>query len=108
MIDSIVPIVGLIVLLFILLWWWWVKKKEEKPKERVSLINRLKGKNRREFLENISYLIIFISAILIFMGILTGSFIQGFVLLASFGSFLVLIGIIIFIISQFLETKKVE
>lgn len=79
------------------------EKVEEKPKEKVSLINRLKGKNRREFLENISYVIIILSSVLIFIGILTGSFIQGFVLFASFGSFLVLIGIIIFIISQFIE-----
>ena len=81
------------------------EKIEEKPKERVSLINRLKGKNRREFLENISYTIIVLSSVLIFIGILTGSFIQGFVLFASFGSFLVLIGIIIFIISQFIEER---
>jgi predicted phage tail protein len=79
------------------------EKVEEKAKERVSLINRLKGKNRREFLENISYTIIIISSVLIFIGILTGSFIQGFVLFASFGSFLVLIGIIVFIVSQFIE-----
>lgn len=82
------------------------EKVEKKPK--VSFLNRLKGKNRKDSLENMSYLIIFISAILIFIGILTGTFLQGFVLFASFGSFLVLIGIIIFIISQFLETKKVE
>jgi len=81
------------------------EKVEEKPRKRVSLINRLKGKNRREFLENISYVIIILSSVLIFIGILTGSFIQGFVLFASFGSFLVLIGIIIFIISQFIEEK---
>jgi len=80
------------------------EKVEEKPK-RISFINRLKGKNRREFLENISYTIIILSSVLIFIGILTGSFIQGFILFASFGSFLVLIGIIIFIISQFIEEK---
>lgn len=82
-----------------------VAEKVEKKPERISLIDRLKGKNRREFLENISYTIIVLSSVLIFIGILTGSFIQGFVLFASFGSFLVLIGIIIFITSQLIKEK---
>jgi len=81
------------------------EKVEEKPKKRISFVNRLKGKDRRESLENISYVIIVLSSVLIFIGILTGSFIQGFVLFASFGSFLVLIGIIVFIVSQFIEEK---
>lgn len=63
----------------------------------------LKGKNTQEFLENLSLVILIVSAFLVMIGIGLGSFVQGIVFLGSFGAFLILVGIIVYIISQFLE-----
>jgi len=81
-------------------------KIEVKHKEKFNFKNWIKGKSKKEHWENISFTIIVFSAILIFMGILLGSFIKYTVFMASFGSFLVIVGIIIYIISEFIgETK---
>jgi len=77
-------------------------KTGEKPKERFSFKSWLKGKSRKESWENVSFTIIVFSAVLIFIGILLGSFIKYTIFFASFGSFFVMIGIIIYIISQFI------
>lgn len=66
----------------------------------------MKGENNKQFIERLSYLIIFIAAGLIFVGLLLGSFIKYTVFLAAFGSAFVLIGICIYIISQLIEEKK--
>ena len=63
----------------------------------------LKGKNRSEFLENVSFIIFALAAFLVMIGIGLGSFVKGFVFLGSFGAFLILVGIIVFIVSKFLE-----
>ena len=83
----------------------------EKPVERkrrfsFSFKGLFEGKSTKERLESWSFLIIILSAVLVSMGIGLGSFVQGTILLASFGSFIFMIGIIIFIISQFLEEVK--
>ena len=91
-----------------------VEQKEETPKEekpvekkeeiRISL-TRL-GKNNKEVLENISFIIILISAIMFSIGIGLGSFIQGTLFLSVFGSFFIMIGIVIYIVSQFMRLKN--
>ncbi len=58
-------------------------------------------------LGDLSYKILVLSAALIFIGILLGSFVIGFVYAAAFGAFLAVIGIIIFIISE-LKEKPVK
>jgi len=50
--------------------------------------------------EELSYKIIFLSALMIFVGLLLGSFIKYTVLLAMGGSFLLLVGLILYIISR--------
>lgn len=65
----------------------------------------LKGKDRQENLENISFVILAAAALLVMAGIGLGSFVYGAVLLAMLGAFLVLVGVIVYIISQFLEKK---
>jgi hypothetical protein len=64
------------------------------------------GKNTKEVLENVSFFIIVISAIAVSVGIGIGSFIQGTVLIAVTGSFFVMAGIVIYIISQFIEVNN--
>ncbi len=74
--------------------------------ERKKFNEWLKGRSRQEHLENISFVVLVIAALLVVIGIGLGSFIYGTVLLAMFGAFLILAGIIIYIISQFLEKKE--
>jgi hypothetical protein len=86
-------------------------KVEEKPKEEQKTEERkegfnfkkwLRGSNKREFIENISFLIIVISAIMVSAGIGLGSFVQQTVFLAIIGAFFVMVGIAVYIISQFI------
>ena len=65
----------------------------------------LKGGSKQEHWENISYTVMFTSAFLIFIGLLLGSFVQYVVYLGAFGSFLLLVGISIYIVSQLIENK---
>lgn len=74
--------------------------------ERKKFGEWLKGKNRQENLENISFVILAAAALLVVVGIGLGSFVYGTVLLAMFGAFLVIVGIVIYIISQFLEKNQ--
>jgi len=82
-----------------------VEKKPEEIKKKFNFRKWLKGKNKREYIENISFVIIFISGILVALGIGLGSFIQGTILMASFGAFFVMVGIIVYIISQFIGVE---
>jgi hypothetical protein len=75
----------------------------EKEKRRFNFRKWLEGNNRKEYAENISFVIIVISGILVALGIGLGSFIQGTILMGVLGSFFVMLGIIIYIISQFIE-----
>ena len=61
------------------------------------------GKNKKE---SLSYKIITISAVLIFLGILLGSFIQGTIYLAALGALLLMAGICIYIVSQLIENTE--
>jgi hypothetical protein len=77
--------------------------KPEKVKKRFGFRKWLEGSNRKEYVENISFVIIVISGILVALGIGLGSFIQGTIVMGILGSFFVMIGIITYIISQFIE-----
>jgi len=68
--------------------------------KEIKKLFAIKGKTIEETLENISFLIIVFSAILVSIGIALGSFYKGVILLASLGSFTLLIGIIIFVIAE--------
>ncbi len=63
----------------------------------------IKGRNKQENLENISFATLVVATFLVIIGITLGSFIYGTVLFAMFGAFLILVGIVIYIISQFSE-----
>ena len=78
------------------------QKTEEPKQEKKRFDLKIKGSNKKETLENVSFLIIVISAFMISAGIGFGSFIQGTVFIAVFGAFLVMVGIIAYIVSQFL------
>ncbi|NIM47341.1 MAG: hypothetical protein GTN40_04265 [Candidatus Aenigmarchaeota archaeon] len=82
------------------------KEPVEKKSEEVKINLTRFGKNKRDVLENISFIIILISAIMFSVGIGLGSFVQGTVFLSVFGSFFVMIGIVIYIISQFMRVKN--
>ncbi len=53
--------------------------------------------------EELSYKTILLSAVMIFAGILLGSYVKYTVLLASVGTFILLVGIIFYIISQLVD-----
>ena len=74
--------------------------------ERLNLMKKLKGDSTREYIENISFAIIVISGIMLSAGIMLGSFIQGTIFIASFGSLFVLIGIVTYIASQFVGVNN--
>jgi len=79
-----------------------VEKKQEEHKERFNFKKWIKGSNKRESAENISFLVIVVSAIMVSAGIGLGSFVQGTVFIAVFGAFFVMVGIVVYIISQFI------
>jgi hypothetical protein len=81
-----------------------MEEKIEKPKKALFK-SIFSGETTKERLENWSYLITIISGVLVAIGIGIGSFIQGTVLIASFGAFFFMVGIIIFIASQFMGDK---
>lgn len=71
---------------------------------KFDLKKMFKNKKREEKLENLSFVLIGISALFLIVGISVGTFIPGFpVALAIVGSFLVVVGIVIYIISEFLK-----
>lgn len=64
---------------------------------------KIEGKTKWE---TISYWTIIASAVLIFFGILLGSFVQGTIYFASLGSILLMLGICIYIVSQIIERTE--
>ncbi len=75
-------------------------------KKRPKFMIWLKGKNRQEFIGNLSYVVILASAAMLFIGIGLGSFVQYVVFLGAAGALLVLIGIILYIVSQLMAPAK--
>ncbi|MBN2203291.1 MAG: hypothetical protein JW700_03860 [Candidatus Aenigmarchaeota archaeon] len=74
--------------------------------ERKSIHSKLKGSSRKEYVENISFMIIVLSSVMVASGIFLGSFIQGTVFIASFGSMFVMVGITVYIVSQFIGVNN--
>ncbi|MFP4116033.1 MAG: hypothetical protein ACLFTQ_02410 [Candidatus Aenigmatarchaeota archaeon] len=69
-----------------------------------DFMNWLKGENRREMVENFSYLLIVVAAVLTVIGLGAGTFVSGLpVLMAIIGAFLALVGIVLYIVSEFLR-----
>jgi len=81
-------------------------EEHHEHKEKFNFQKWIKGSNKSEYIENISFVIILISAVMFSSGIILGSFIQGTILLSVFGSFLVMAGIIVYMISQFIVVKN--
>lgn len=69
---------------------------------------RIKGTTTAQTLENISYLLIIISAVAVAIGIGLGSFVRGTIYIAVAGAALFLPAIAIFIISQLLQGEEEE
>ncbi|MFH0928827.1 MAG: hypothetical protein V1818_00550 [Candidatus Aenigmatarchaeota archaeon] len=81
--------------------------QEEKPTTNKSGIHkRIKGNSRKEYIENISFMIIVLSSVMVASGIFLGSFIQGTIFIASFGSMFVMVGITVYIVSQFIGANN--
>lgn len=78
----------------------------EEKSEKSGLRSLLSADTTKGRLENWSFIITVISGIMVALGIGLGSFVQGTVYIASFGSFFFMIGVIVFIISQFAEEVK--
>ncbi len=78
----------------------------EKRSEEIKINLTRFGKTNKQILENLSFLIVLISSVLFFAGIGLGSFVQGTIFLSAFGSFFIMIGIIIYIISQFMGVEN--
>ena len=74
-------------------------------KKESKFMKWLKGSNGKDYVENFSYVIIVLSTILISIGLLGGSFVTGVVYSAIIGVAFLLVGIVIFISSQFMEVK---
>lgn len=64
----------------------------------------IKGKTMGKTLENVSIATIIVSAVMVVLGIAVGSYVPGFpVMLAMGGSFLAFMGIIVFVIGEFVQ-----
>ncbi len=61
----------------------------------------LKGDSRRKLMENLSYCIIILAAVMVVVGLGIGTVYPGLpVLVAIVGSFLALVGIVLYILSE--------
>src|SRR3989344_8917432 len=69
-------------------------------KEKFNFLKWVRGKNTQEFLENGSYVLMVVAAVLVSGGLLVGSFVPGVVIIASIGAFILLPGLVIYVISQ--------
>ena len=80
-------------------------------KEKFNFLKWVRGKNTQEFLENGSYVLMVVGAVLVSGGLLVGSFVPGVVIIASIGAFILLPGLVIYVISQLMlpdENKEGE
>ena len=82
------------------------EKNQETKNDEIDLSGVFNTKGIRAKLENWSFIVTVISGLMVAVGIGLGSFIQGSIFIASFGSFFFMFGVIIFIISQFFEEVK--
>ena len=80
------------------------EQKTEKHEEHEKKTEKVR--NRKEVFENVSFYVIVISAIMVAAGIGLGSFIQYTIVISVLGAFFVMVGIVIYIASQFMEESK--
>lgn len=66
----------------------------------------LKGRNRSEYYEHLSFVMISIAVGFVWIGMLLGSFVKYTVYLAAFGALLLLPAIMLYIASQLMEVKN--
>jgi hypothetical protein len=66
----------------------------------------LKGGNKSEQLEHVSFLLIFAAVAMVWVGFLFGSFVKYTVFMAAFGALLLLPAVVIYIASQLMEGKN--
>ncbi len=65
---------------------------------------KIKGETAGETIENVSIIIIIISALMVTIGIGIGSYVPGIpVVMAMAGSSLVIVGIVVFVVSEFVK-----
>jgi hypothetical protein len=57
----------------------------------------------RQLIENIDYLVIVVSAIMVSAGIGLGSFVPGTIILSVLGSFFIMVGIAVYLLLQLKE-----
>jgi len=70
----------------------------------MNLKGWFKWETKADKVESLSFILIIFSAVLTFVGISVGSFVPGIpVALAIIGAFLVLVGIVLYIISEFMR-----
>ena len=67
---------------------------------------KIKGATQRVTLENTSFLLFVVSAVMVAIGIGLGSFVKYTVYIAVLGAVLLLAAIVLFIISQLMEHKE--
>ncbi len=65
---------------------------------------QIKGETQKETIENFSFLMILISAILISIGLGIASFVKYTIVLSIIGAFFLLVGLIIFIVNEFIHS----
>ncbi|HLE07761.1 MAG TPA: hypothetical protein VI933_04010 [archaeon] len=88
-----------------------VSSASTRKEEKFNFFKWVRGKNRQEFLENGSYVLMVVAAVLVSGGLLLGSFVPGIVIVASIGAFILLPGLVIYVISQLMlpdENKEGE
>jgi hypothetical protein len=83
-----------------------MKTETVEKKRGFNFLKWIKGNNRKEYLENVSFVIIVLSGVMVASGIFLGSFVQGTIFIASFGSLFAMIGIVTYILSQFVGVNN--
>jgi len=77
-------------------------KTEERAKEGFNFKKLFVGSSTKETLENTSYIVIFVSTLMVSAGIGLGSFIQGTAFISVVGALFVMVGIVAYIASRFI------
>jgi hypothetical protein len=65
----------------------------------------LKGKSRSEYYEHVSFMMIAVSVIMVWMGLLFGTAVKYVVFVSAFGALLLLPAIMLYIASQLMEVR---
>ena len=82
------------------------KTETVEKKKGFNFLKWIRGSSTKEYAENVSFVIIVLSGIMVASGIFLGSFIQGTIFIASFGSLFVMVGIVTYIVSQFIGVSN--